>query len=213
MKAIPRFHVITDEQLQQRWTHVQIARFAIEGGAHAIQYREKRQLGQFEVLETATLVAAECRKADIPLIVNDHTEVAGAVGAAGVHLGREDTSPRVAHNRRPELVIGSTVNSLEEAQAMSDMPTDYLGAGPVYGTQSKVRPAQALGLHDLAQICRKSNAPVIAIGGIQPEHVPDVIQAGAWGFAVLGGVACASNPASATKAYSDALREALARGR
>ena len=200
-----RLHVITDATLQTRFRHAEIARRAVQGGADIIQFREKRPHGT-QALVALVREVREAVGAGFPLIVNDRADVALEVGADGVHIGRDDLSADTARAMLGDgRLIGGTVNSLEAAGAWFGRPVDYLGVGPVYGTTSKDDPAPVLGLETLRRIVAASPVPVIAIGGIRPEHVRELLACGVWGVAVLSGVACAADPAAAARRYRDAI--------
>lgn len=211
-RAVGRLHVITDEVLQSRFTHAELAQRAADGGADAIQYREKRPLTTRELVEAATASGRAIGGSGASLIVNDRVDVASVAGA-DVHLGRDDLEPCAARSLLgAESVIGGTANSLEEALRVAAEPVDYIGVGPVYGTTSKGdRAAPRMGLERLAEIAAAVQKPVIAIGGIQAENVAEVMAAGAHGIAVLSAVACRDDPAAAARAFRVAL-DSAARG-
>ena len=207
---IGRLHVITDEVLQDCFSHAELARFAAEGGADVIQYREKRPLATRELVETAAAVRDAINGA-AGLIVNDRVDVA-AVAGADVHLGRDDLDPAAARRLLgPGAVIGGTANSLEEARRVAAGPVDYIGVGPVYGTASKGdRAAPKLGLERLAEIAAAVDKPVIAIGGIQASNAAEIMAAGAHGLAVLSAVVCRADPRAAAAEFRAALDAAPA---
>jgi thiamine-phosphate pyrophosphorylase len=199
-----RLHVLTDMTLQGRFDHVELARLAALGGADAIQYRDKRDVVSSERVRTARALRDVSARA--ALIVNDHVDVALAVGADGVHLGRNDAPVDVARATLGEGAwIGATANSLEEALRIDGAAVDYLGVGPVFGTGSKSNPAPALGLERLRRIVRAVRVPVIAIGNITEDRVAAVLQSGAHGIAVLSAVACAEDPQAATWSFRQAI--------
>jgi thiamine-phosphate pyrophosphorylase len=205
-----RLHVITDEVLQSRFSHAEVARLVIAGGADAIQYREKRPLLTRELVAAAQGVSDACRVAGITSIVDDRADVAMAVAANGVHIGSNDISTTVARRLLGEaFLIGGTANSLAEAKRVWTTPIDYIGVGPIFGTNSKANPAPVMGLDTLARICSESPVPVIAIGNITPERVRAVMEAGAYGVAVLSGITCAPDPRAAAAEYARYLRAAL----
>lgn len=204
---LPRLHVITDEVLQDRFDHVTLGRLALEGGAGAVQYREKRPVEDRERLRVAEALAQLCEDHGALLVVDDRVDIAAAVGAA-VHVGPRDLPPRVARALGPST-IGATANTLAMALADEVRPATYLGCGPVYGTTSKgADPPPTLGLDGLRTICAAVSVPVLAIGSLTPERVAAVRAAGAHGIAVLGGVCLAGDPAEATARYAAALQEA-----
>lgn len=208
--AVPRLHVLTDETIQSRWSHLELARMALAGGADGVQFREKRPRTTRELLEVAGAIAEACRSTGGILIVDDRADVAAAVGARGVHLGRDDLDPETARRiLGPTALVGRTANSYEEAASVWHGPVDYLGVGPVFGTTTKANPAPPLGLEALRAICRDSPVPVIAIGGIEPDRIGEVIAAGAYGVAVASAVVCAEDVAAAVRACRQALDLAL----
>ena len=210
-KHIPRLQVITDETMQTRYRHADLAGMAARGGADAVQFREKRPWTTRERIEVARACLDACRSHGAMLLVDDFADVALAVGAGAIHLGRHDLD--VATARRivgPDVIIGGTANSYEEATGVWAADIDYIGVGPIYGTRSKANPAPEMGLHTLARICRDSPVPVVAIGSITAERIAEVIAAGAYGVAVLSAVVAADDPVEATTRCRAALEAALA---
>jgi thiamine-phosphate pyrophosphorylase len=108
------------------------------------------------------------------------------------------------------VLIGGTANSLEEARRVWQRPIDYLGVGPVYGTQSKANPAPILGIDQLAAITGGCPVPVIAIGNITADRVTEVLDAGAHGIAVLSAITCADDPEAAAWEFAQAIAVWLA---
>jgi len=201
-----RLHVLTDETLQSRFTHVELARLAVEGGADTVQLREKREWTDGDLRGVAAKALAVVRESGARLILDDRVELAAALGADGVHLGRHDMPPEQARERLGErMLIGGTANTFDEAVRVSRGPIDYLGVGPVFGTRSKEAPAPALGLDRLRAIVQAVDRPVVAIGNVTAERVAAVLETGAWGIAVLSAVVCAANPAAATARFREAI--------
>lgn len=161
---------------------------ALRGGAAMLQYRRKHVLPDTAALEARTLVAL-CRRYGAPLIVNDDVELALAVGAHGVHLGRDDgdVGAMVAAHAR-DLVIGaSCYASLERAEALATLGVSYLAFGSMFESSTKPD-AVRCPLAALERAKADFGLPVVAIGGITPENAPSVIAAGADFLAVIGGV-------------------------
>jgi len=209
--GIGRLHVITDETLQSDFSHVTLARLAAEGGADRIQYREKRPRSTRELVETARAMNEQAILGGAGLVINDRVDVAVAVGAGAVHLGRHDLDPGVARRiLGAEVLIGRTANSLEEAIRVASGPVDYLGVGPVFGTHSKAAPPAELGLEGLRSIVEAVELPVIAIGNITEERVPLVMTAGVHGIAVLSAIVCAPDPLSETRRFRKSVDHAVA---
>lgn len=208
-KVIGRFHVLTDYHFQQRFSHADIARHAIEGGADTIQFRQKTG-GIRHVLAASVETADVCRTFGIPMLVNDRVDLALAVGATGVHLGQNDLPISTARAvLGPDAVIGGTATTLEEALQVQDEGADYVGFGPVFPTSSKRNPTSAKGLSTLAIVCSGVTIPVIAIAGITSDRVESVIHAGAHGVAVLTAISTADDPTAAARDLRAALDAAF----
>jgi thiamine-phosphate pyrophosphorylase len=188
-----RLHVITDVELQTRFSHEELGQIARESGADSVQYRDKRPIDRDQHMRQ---VVGLLRVLDgMPLIVNDQVGVAHDSGAWGVHLGREDTPWEQARRRLgPHTRIGATANDLEQALVASVAPVDYLGVGPVFRTHSKNDPAPVLGLAGLRRIVDAVERPVIAIGGIRSKNIEEIFETGAHGVAILSAVVCNNDP-------------------
>ena len=208
-----RLHVITSESLQSRLSHAELALCAARAGADVVQYREKREWGYARRVSAGIAARESCDRFGAALVVDDRVDVAAAVGARGVHLGRGDETPALARRRLGALaLIGATANSLKQALQIDPAIVDYLGVGPVFGTVSKPHPAPALGLQGLARIVDAVDLPVIAIGGITVERVEAVLACGAHGIAVLSAVVADPDPAGATERFAEAVRRSLGSG-
>jgi thiamine-phosphate pyrophosphorylase len=205
-KPIGHFHVITDEAIQNRFSHARLAEMAIAGGADFIQLRDKhRSTG--ELVAAASEVQAVCRAAGIPLVINDRLDVALAVGADGVHLGRMDLPIAAARGLLgPQAIIGGTASDLEQARQVERDGADYIGFGHIYPTASKNKNEAARGTAPLAQVCRVLDIPVVAIGGIEESNVAPVLDGGAWGVAVIAAVCAADDPERAAAGVAEIIR-------
>ncbi len=212
MKHVGRLHVITDEVLQEQFTHAELAAAAAAGGADVIQYREKRPISTREMIRVAGLMSLACQDLGASLLIDDRVDVTAAVGATAVHLGREDLPPDIARQiLGPDAIIGGTANSVEEAVEVARQPVDYLGVGPVFGTTSKgSRAAPMLGLERFAEICAAVDKPVIGIGNITADRVADVLAAGAYGVAVLSAIVCQDDPQESCRAFANEIARVIA---
>jgi thiamine-phosphate pyrophosphorylase len=211
--GLGRLHVITDESRPTRFSHSDLARLAVAGGADVVQFREKRERSTAELVALARTVSERCRERGAACIVNDRADVALEAGARGVHVGRADLAPGEARRLLGAgAIIGATVHDLEELRSLATAPIDYLGVGPVFGTSSKRTGLPPLGLDGLGRIARAAGLPVIAIGNITPERVAAVLAAGAYGVAVLAGVCLAGDPQAAAARYRDEIERWLCTG-
>lgn len=195
-----RLHVVTDATLQTRHAHADLARLAILGGADTVQVRQKTgtMRARWAAFEAA---AAACRASGVPLVVDDHADLALALGV-GLHVGQDDLPVAVVRRLLGDAaVVGATTPTPALAHAAEADGATYVGVGPVFGTRSKLDPTPDTGLDGLAEICAAVRIPVIAIGGITPERVADVLRAGAWGIAVLSAVVCAEDVTAAAAAF------------
>jgi thiamine-phosphate pyrophosphorylase len=213
LRPVGRLHVLTDATLQDRYTHEEITRLAIEGGAETIQFREKRGSTR-ALIATARALMDICRKAGVPLLVNDRIDVALAADASGVHLGTEDFPVSLAREiLGPDRIIGASAGNLAEARRAMWAGADYVGVGPVFASGSKDDAGAALGAQGLREIVSEIEIPVIAIGGIDASRVAEIAAAGAYGIAVIQAVSLNPDPAGAAAALRGALRAALEKAR
>lgn len=162
-------------------------RAATAGGAAVIQFRDKSKDAAWR-LEAARTALKLCRAAGVPLIVNDDLDLARAVGADGVHLGRDDgdiNSMRAAVG--PGLLLGvSCYNQFDRAAAAVAAGADYLAFGSMYPSGTK--PGAVHCRPEVLGQARKLGRPVVAIGGITPENGGPLIEAGADFLAVIEAV-------------------------
>ncbi|HXS10030.1 MAG TPA: thiamine phosphate synthase [Candidatus Krumholzibacteria bacterium] len=195
---IGRLVVISDTTIQWRFNHEQLAELACAGGANVIQLRDK-VLPNDEFARVGERVLAICRAHNAQLIINDRVHVAKSVGADGVHVGRGDMTVQDARVVMGSLaVVGTSAANADEAQLAHRAGADYVGVGHVFMTTSKHKEGSPIGLETLADACRNTSRPVIAIGGINAENAAGVMQAGAHGIAVISAVCAADDPRAAT---------------
>ena len=175
---------------------------ALAGGARLVQYRAKRLPPERRQAQAVRL-AALCADAGVPLIINDDVELAAAVGAAGVHLGRDDADPALARARLgPAAIIGvSCYDRLGLAESAAAAGADYCAFGSFF--RSRIKPDAVRPDPDLLTRARARLAlPLVAIGGITPENAPLLIAAGADLLAVITGLFAAPDITAAARAYS-----------
>jgi thiamine-phosphate pyrophosphorylase len=164
---------------------VEAAEAMIEGGARILQLRHKGHFsrGLFNDAET---IAGLCRQAGTLFIIDDRADMARLLGA-GVHLGQEDLTPRMARQIvGAEATVGfSTHNEAQLADAANE-PADYVALGPMFATRSKAKPDPVVGTEKLRAWRRLTERPLVAIGGITRENAWEVLRAGADSLAVIG---------------------------
>ncbi|MDA1192573.1 MAG: thiamine phosphate synthase [Candidatus Poribacteria bacterium] len=203
---VPKLHVITDTTLQSRHTHAELAQLAIDGGADGIQFRQKDGSTR-DLLRQAEATRNVCAKGGATFIVNDRLDVAMAVDADGVHVGQDDMPAREARRLWGwDKIVGATAFTPTMAlQALSD-GADYVGFGPLYGTQSKANARPATGVEGLRRFAAGCGLPIIAIGSVKAVNVPELLDAGAYGVAVISAVCLADDIPRAVAEFVAALR-------
>lgn len=206
----PRYdlYVITDPALSRGRSHVEIARAALEGGADAVQLRDKSSTGS-NLSRWSREIQPLARKFGAVFTVNDRVDVALVAEADGAHVGQEDLPAREARRLLPRpRVLGVSAGSLEEARRAEKDGADYIGVGPIFPTATKPDAGEALGLDRLAAIAAAVSIPAIAIGGITLENIASVFAAGAAGAAVVSAVVSAEDMAAAARALKRRVVEA-----
>jgi len=209
-KQIPDYSVylVADRTCCRGRDLLDVVEEAVRGGASLVQLREK-EAGAREFVHIARQMKRLLHSLDTPLIINDRVDVALACGADGVHVGQEDMHPKdVRLLTGPELLVGLTVHTPELAREAQDLPVDYLGAGPVFGTASKEDPKPRLEPEGLARIREQTSLPLVGIGSITAGNAGEVIRAGADGAAVISAICSAQSPSRAAKELRDAVRSA-----
>jgi len=197
-------YVIIDPHVADGRDLVHITRETIAGGARMIQWRDKtrekgRQLAEVEA------IAAVCRDADVPLIINDDVDVALLVRANGVHVGQADWPvATVRWIGPPEWIIGASTNNVAEAKQAEADGADYVSVGNLFGTSSKddTRPAT---LDVLTHVKAAVRVPVCAIGGISEANIASVIAARADIVSVISAVVASDDPRAAAERLAKAF--------
>jgi thiamine-phosphate pyrophosphorylase len=186
-----------------------VVRAALRGGVTCVQLREK-DLPARAFLARACLLKEVLAEASqpVPLIINDRLDVALASGADGVHVGQTDMPPALIRRHMPHAIIGLSVSSLADVQAVrgQSLPVDYLGVSPIFSTPTKPDAAAPVGLHGLAAIRAQSPLPLVAIGGIGAANAAAVLDAGADGLAVVSAICSAADPEAAARGLMDVMR-------
>ncbi|WP_009964935.1 thiamine phosphate synthase [Verrucomicrobium spinosum] len=150
----------------------------VKGGVDLLQLRAKK-FTPAEVERLARLMHPITRDGGIPLIINDHPEVAAAVGSEGVHVGQDDQGVDATRSIvGPECFVGKSTHSVAQARAAMAEGADYIGFGPLYATGTKPDYVP-IGLQDIAEVHAFATCPVFCIGGVNPERLPEIVEAGA----------------------------------
>lgn len=198
-------YVITDPDAPR--PVVEQARRAAQGGAGAVQLRDKTA-SDADLAALVTLLLPEMTAMGVRVIVNDRVAVAMQTGAHGLHIGQGDGDPGLIRRRiGPDMILGLSVETPQQAQQVPG-GVDYIGAGPVRATATKPDHARPIGFGGLATITQRTRLPVYAIGGIGAGDAAAIKAASAAGMAVVSAVTRAPDPETATKSLLQEWRSA-----
>lgn len=203
--AVQGLYLIADTAALPAAALVEAVEAAIRGGARLVQYRHKGP-APAEPLELPGALLEVCRGAAVPFIVNDDLELARALGADGVHLGRGDADlPAARSALGPSALLGaSCYNELPRALAARREGADYVAFGSFFPSPTK--PGAVAARPGLLRRARERlDIPIVAIGGITPPRGARLIGEGATALAVISGVLGASDPEAAARAYACAF--------
>jgi thiamine-phosphate pyrophosphorylase len=200
-------YVVLDRTAARGRDLVELLALALAGGSRMIQLREK-EWPSGRLLPLAEKLRAACAAAGATFIVNDRVDLALAVGAYGVHLGQDDLPARAARPLlRPGMILGISTHSVEQARAAQADGADYVAVGSMFATTSKAD-FQLVGPDLMRKLRGEIRVPLIGIGGITPDNVSEVIQAGADGVAVISAVCAAPDPKAAAAGFLTQIRAA-----
>jgi thiamine-phosphate pyrophosphorylase len=204
-----RLYLITDPKLCANLGVVETVRCAVAGGVSMVQLRDKQATTAQRVTLARALMDV-LKGTGVPLVVNDDLEAAVVSGADGAHIGQSDGPPQRARALLgPDRILGLSCETLERVVAAKREPLDYLGLGPVFSTATKTDHEHPIGLMGLAALSSRTNLPTVAIGGLKPSHVDDVLAAGADGLCVVSAICGQADPqAAAATFYPPQTRDA-----
>jgi thiamine-phosphate pyrophosphorylase len=192
-------YLVTDRRLAKGRSTLDIVRAAVQGGVTCVQLREKNRPTR-EFIAEALTIRAFLKARGFASIINDRVDIALAVGADGVHLGQTDMPLDMARALvGNSMLIGISVESLEEAVQAEAGGADYLGISPIYPTPTKTDTAPPLGLQGLRAIRHAVSLPLVGIGGLNLQNAAPVIQHGADGIAVVSAIVAAADPQQAAR--------------
>ena len=169
---------------------------ALKGGITLFQFREKGEgaLEGREKVELAIKLQELCKKYNVPFIVNDDIELALEIDADGVHVGQDDLDVDEIRKLMPDKIIGLSIGNEEELKQSKVEYVDYVGVGPVYVTQSKDDAGGAIGYEGLELMRRfLPQMPLVAIGGIQTQHIKDVMKTNVDGVSIISAISYSDN--------------------
>lgn len=174
-------------------------RLALAGGCRWIQLRVKNATID-EIRPMALEAQRMCKEAGATFIIDDHVALVKEIKADGVHLGKNDMPVGEARQiLGPDFIIGGTANTFADVKMHFEAGANYIGCGPFRFTTTKEKLSPVLGLEGYREVVNQMrtaniNLPIVAIGGITAEDIPDIMQTGVTGIALSGTVLRASDP-------------------
>lgn len=189
-----------------RYSLTEQTELVLQAGCRWVQLRMKDATDE-ELRTTGRALRGLCDRYGATFLLDDAVHLVDEVGADGVHLGKQDMP--VDEARRllgPDRIIGGTANTFEDIERLAQWGADYIGCGPFRFTITKKNLAPLLGLEGYASILRQMREkgialPLIAIGGILLEDVPDLMALGVGGIAISGAILQADDPAAVMRQF------------
>ena len=192
IRASMLLYAVTDRAWLGERTLAECVAQAIDGGATFVQLREKNASFE-EMIALGRELVALCHERGVPFVIDDDVEVALAVGADGVHVGQEDTACADAREALgPDKIVGVSAQTVEQALAAQAAGADYLGVGALIPTPTKPD-AVDVTFDELHAICAAIEIPVVGIGGLNVQTIPQLANSGADGAAVVSAIFAADD--------------------
>lgn len=177
---------------------------ACKAGVKAVQLREK-DLSSVELLSLSKALRKITKSNSAKLLINDRLDICLIAKADGVHSPEKGLFPNQIKKFNSKLLAGKSVHSVKGAIDAEKMGYDYIIAGPIFRTASKIKYGKPLGLEILNQICNSVKIPVYAVGGINPFRAKRCIAKGAYGAAVISEIMSAKSVKQKIKEFERAL--------
>lgn len=183
-----KLYLVTDRGILKGRDLFKAVEAAIKGGVTLVQLREK-DISTLDFYNIAVKMKVLTKHYNVPLIINDRLDIAISADADGLHIGQSDLPLEVARKLLgKEKILGYSVSSIDEAVYGEKNGADYLGAGPVYPTGSKLDAVSPIGIDNLGRIVKGVSIPVVGIGGIGISNLSEVKAAGAKGISLISAV-------------------------
>jgi thiamine-phosphate pyrophosphorylase len=198
---------VTCERLSAGRSDLEVLEAVIRGGARIVQLREKEYATR-DLYQLAMDFRRITARTGVLLIINDRVDIALAVDADGVHLGQDDLPLTVARSLAPEMLLGASTHSLEEALQAQQDGADYINIGPIFPTKTKAGIGHFLGPEAIATIGSQVRVPFTVMGGITAANIDHVLVRGARRVAMVSAITQAADIAETVKSLRTRIRNA-----
>jgi thiamine-phosphate pyrophosphorylase len=205
VSALPRLHIVTNDDVLARSSFPELAGALLARGRNSVVMHLRGHQTPTRLLhDHAAILRRRARETGAVLIVNDRIDVALAVAADGVQLNVRSLSIAEARKLGQWRWVGYSAHDPEEAARVAADGTDFVLLGTIYATATHPHAAPG-GIGQVRAAAARANVPILAIGGVTPERIPELVQVGAYGAAVMGGIWNALDPVARTADYLEAL--------
>ncbi|OMO28659.1 thiamine phosphate synthase [Vibrio lentus] len=193
-----KLYLVTDDQ-QDLETLKFVVEQAIAGGVTMVQVREKH--GDVRAfIERAQAVKSILAGSCVPLIINDRVDVALAVDADGLHLGQSDMPAELARQLiGPDKILGLSIETEQQLQEADSLPIDYIGLSALFATSTKTNLKKYWGYDGIKMALETTKLPIVGIGGINESNIPQLVESGIHGLALVSAICHAEDPKQATR--------------
>ena len=193
-----KLYLVTDDQ-QDLETLKFVVEKAVAGGVTMVQVREKH--GDVRAfIERAEAVKSVLAGTGVPLIINDRVDVALAVDADGLHLGQSDMPAALACKLiGSDKILGLSIETEQQLQEADDLPIDYIGLSALFETQTKTNLKKYWGYEGIKLALETTKLPIVGIGGINESNIPQLVETGIHGLALVSAICHAEDPKKATQ--------------
>jgi thiamine-phosphate pyrophosphorylase len=197
---------VLSEEFCPKKNSVKVCEAVLAGGATIVQFREKDK-SKRELFALAKRFREFTRQYGALLIVNDYIDIALAVKADGVHLGQDDFPMSAARDITPDLLLGISTHSREEALLAEQAGADYINIGPIFSTATKKTKVEALGVDQILEISQAVQVPYTVMGGIKESNLDQVLHTGARRIAMVTEITQAKDISARVKKIRNKIAE------
>lgn len=187
---------------------VNTVKIAVDNGVTVVQLRAEHEFDRLDWYRAALALKIVLQDTPVPLIINDHVDIALAVDADGVHVGQRDLPVDVARKLiGVDKFLGLSISNQQQLERVNWQYVDYLGIGPVFPTTTKQDAAPAIELAELAKLNNLKRCPAVAIGGINLQNLTPILEMGIEGIAVVSAICGQPDIARSTKQLAHKINQ------